>query len=91
MKGHSHNFLQVLIGGVKPENIFWAVSAAIPNLLASPLIIALQVAGGVALGTSSKIQGIVSSQTKMFLDTKTTVIGRLYAQTAVSHLLWEIR
>ncbi|KAL8286280.1 hypothetical protein RQP46_004768 [Phenoliferia psychrophenolica] len=56
----------VLLGGVKPQNVFWAV------------------AGGIALGTTSKLQGIVSCKTKIFLDTKTTVIGRMYSQTAMA-------
>ncbi|KAL8290611.1 hypothetical protein RQP46_002869 [Phenoliferia psychrophenolica] len=56
----------VLLGGVKPENIFWAVT------------------GGCAMGTSSVMQGVVSSQTKIFMDTKSSITGRIFAQSAVS-------
>jgi hypothetical protein len=43
-----------------------------------------QVAGGVTLGTDSHFEGIVLSKTFIAVNTRTTVTGRLFAQTAVT-------
>ncbi|KAL8278773.1 hypothetical protein RQP46_008842 [Phenoliferia psychrophenolica] len=55
-----------LIGGVRPENVFWSV------------------AGGIALGTTSTMVGVLSSQTKVFFDTNSVLNGRVSAGSAVS-------
>lgn len=55
-----------LLGGAKPENVFW------------------QVAGQITLGTTSQMKGILLCQTLIEVKTGASVLGRLYAQTAIT-------
>jgi hypothetical protein len=43
-----------------------------------------QVGGGVAIGTTAHLEGIVLSKTNIAIKTGASVHGRLFAQTAVT-------
>jgi len=51
---------------------------------AQPKNVFWQVSGAIQLGTTSHIEGIVMSQTAIVMRTGASVIGRLFAQTAVT-------
>lgn len=64
-----------------------AVSSAVSVVLAGgavPQNVFWEVGGSVDLGTTAQFQGIVLCQTSITLETGASIVGRLFAQTAVS-------
>lgn len=62
----SSNISVIMLGGAKPENVYW------------------QVAGAVTIGTDSHFEGVILCATAVDIQTRASVDGRIYAQTAVT-------